>query len=181
MLQDVNTGVAWVLNNAELYGGDPDSVTLVGQSAGGQLGALALLAQAAQAAHGASGGAALGGSPRWDPARLSGFVGVSSPYNLHALADHLHQRGLYRNLFDALMSVDGRPMLRELSPTHAARALPAGAAAGLPRVLLLQGTRDQSVPMDIAIEFLASLKVGVPTAVLHGTAGLVDDSAWGLI
>lgn len=35
MLEDVNTGIAWVLRKVERYGGDPDRVYLVGQSAGG--------------------------------------------------------------------------------------------------------------------------------------------------
>jgi prenylcysteine alpha-carboxyl methylesterase len=48
MLEDVNTGIAWVLRKVERYGGSPDSVWLVGQSAGGQLAMLALLSQAAQ-------------------------------------------------------------------------------------------------------------------------------------
>lgn len=34
MLEDVNTGIAWVLRKVERYGGDPDRVYLVGQSAG---------------------------------------------------------------------------------------------------------------------------------------------------
>lgn len=45
MLTDVNTGIGWVLRNAAAFGGDGKSFHLVGQSAGGQLGALALLAQ----------------------------------------------------------------------------------------------------------------------------------------
>mgnify|MGYP001810774125 CR=1 FL=1 len=46
MLCDVNTGIAWVLRNAAAFGGDGESFHLVGQSAGGQLGALALMMQA---------------------------------------------------------------------------------------------------------------------------------------
>lgn len=48
MLEDVNTGIAWVLRKVQRYGGNPDQVWLVGQSAGGQLAMLALLSQAAQ-------------------------------------------------------------------------------------------------------------------------------------
>lgn len=74
MLEDVNTGIAWVLRKLERYGGDPERVWLVGQSAGGQLAMLALLNQAAQAA---TGGAVWGGAPMWHPQGLAGFVGVS--------------------------------------------------------------------------------------------------------
>jgi acetyl esterase/lipase len=45
MLQDVNTGIAWVLRNCGAFGGDGASFHLVGQSAGGQLASLALIAQ----------------------------------------------------------------------------------------------------------------------------------------
>lgn len=74
MLEDVNTGIAWVLRKLERYGGDPERVWLVGQSAGGQLAMLALLNQAAQAA---TGEAVWGGAPVWHPQGLAGFVGVS--------------------------------------------------------------------------------------------------------
>jgi prenylcysteine alpha-carboxyl methylesterase len=49
MLEDVNTGISWVLNNAPLYGGDPNCVYITGQSAGAQLGALAIFAQVGRA------------------------------------------------------------------------------------------------------------------------------------
>ena len=46
MLEDCNTGVAWVLRHIGARGGDPTRIYMVGQSAGGQLGALLLIAQA---------------------------------------------------------------------------------------------------------------------------------------
>jgi hypothetical protein len=45
MLEDINTGISWVLRHAARHGGDPDAVTLVGQSAGGQLALMALMTQ----------------------------------------------------------------------------------------------------------------------------------------
>jgi acetyl esterase/lipase len=47
MLTDVDMAVAWVRSNASEYGGDPNEITLVGQSAGAHLGALVLLLKAA--------------------------------------------------------------------------------------------------------------------------------------
>ena len=55
MLQDVNTGIAWVLKHAAAFGGDGKTFHLVGQSAGGQLGALALISQVGVGAAGAAG------------------------------------------------------------------------------------------------------------------------------
>jgi hypothetical protein len=50
----------------------------------------------------------LGGAPLWHPSCLSGFVGVSGAYDLEGLAAHLHRRGLYKNLLDTIMSIDGQ-------------------------------------------------------------------------
>ena len=169
MLEDTNTGISWVLRHAGAFGGDGRQVYLVGQSAGGQLGALTLLAQVAAAEGGGGDGVAqaataatvLGASPRWDPRRVRAFCGVSGAYNLFALADHLHRRGLYRHMFEAIHSLAGRPMLRELSPTLFARhRLAPAAAAACPPMLILHGTADKSVPVEIAVEFVAALQVG---------------------
>ena len=46
MLEDCNTGIAWVMRHIASRGGDPNRLYIVGQSAGGQLGALTLIAQA---------------------------------------------------------------------------------------------------------------------------------------
>ncbi|KAL4424612.1 hypothetical protein ABPG77_002230 [Micractinium sp. CCAP 211/92] len=158
MLTDVNTGIGWVLRNAAAFGGDGKSFHLVGQSAGGQLGALALLAQVQRRQQKQQQKDTVGALPAWDPTRISSFVGVSGAYNLYALADHLHRRGLYRNLFEAIHSLDGRPLLRELSPTFLLRKLGPSVGRSLPPVLILHGTADKSVPMEIAVEFVAALK-----------------------
>lgn len=160
MLQDVNTGVKWVLGNAELYGGDAEQVFLIGQSAGGHLTSLAVLAQAMQASNG---GAALGASPSWDLSRLRGYVGVSGAYDLVTLADHLHRRGLYQNMFGAIMAgPEGTPMLDKLSPSEVAARLSKEAATLVPPVLLLHGTADRSVPITNAEGYYQALvKAGV--------------------
>ena len=46
MLEDVNTGINWVLQKIGHYGGDPEQVYLVGQSCGAQLCSLTTLLQA---------------------------------------------------------------------------------------------------------------------------------------
>ena len=45
MMEDVNTGIGWVLQKISNYGGDPAQVYLVGQSCGGQLCTLTTLIQ----------------------------------------------------------------------------------------------------------------------------------------
>jgi prenylcysteine alpha-carboxyl methylesterase len=140
MVEDVNTGIAWVLRKAQRYGGDPDSVFLCGQSAGGQLAALALLKQAEQAA---SGQAVQGAAPVWHPLDIKGFIGVSGAYELEGLAEHLHRRGLYKSLLASIMSVDGQVAYAALSPVHVARSAAPGLAAFLPPALLVHGDADR--------------------------------------
>lgn len=63
-----------------------------------------------------------GGSPRWAPSRIRALVGVSGVYNIAGLADHFHERGLYRPLLDRIMSQHGRPELKLFSPAHCVKA-----------------------------------------------------------
>jgi poly(3-hydroxybutyrate) depolymerase len=45
MVEDVGNGIAWVLDNIEQYGGDPQQLYVMGQSCGGHLAMLAMLEQ----------------------------------------------------------------------------------------------------------------------------------------
>lgn len=156
MLEDCNTGVAWVLDHCQSYGGDPNNVFIVGQSAGGHLMSVSLLGQVWQRQNG---GSVVGGTPSWDVTRVKGFVGVSGAYNLLTLADHMHRRGLYKHMLASIMQgPEGQPWLEELSPTCLAKKLDPGVAAGVPPVLLLHGTADNSVPIDNAEEYAAALE-----------------------
>ncbi|KAG2494018.1 hypothetical protein HYH03_007944 [Edaphochlamys debaryana] len=101
MLEDVNTGIAWVLGACPGLGGDPGCVTLVGQSAGGHLAGLALIKQAQQALTGCP---TLGASPAWAPSALHAFVGVSAALDLVALAEH--RGGTFRGLLDRILALD---------------------------------------------------------------------------
>lgn len=59
-----------------------------------------------------------GGSPRWSPQQIKEIIGISGVYNCFGLADHLDRRGLYRSLFDRIMSIDGEPQLKLFSPIY---------------------------------------------------------------
>lgn len=142
------------------YGGDPDNIFLVGQSAGGHLTSLALLSQAIRENSGNFG--FQGDTPSWSPASIRAFVGVSGAYNLLELAEHLHQRGMYRDMFHAIMAgADGSPRLEECSPELVARKLTEEEASFLPKILLLHGSGDRSVPIGNAQAFCEALRVGV--------------------
>jgi acetyl esterase/lipase len=51
MVEDVSTALQWVTDNVHAYGGDPQRTVVVGQSAGGQLAALAVLFQVHSVPH----------------------------------------------------------------------------------------------------------------------------------
>lgn len=59
-----------------------------------------------------------GGFPAWQPQKVRALIGVSGVYNCFDLADHFNRRGLYRKLFDNIMSVNGQPNLKLFSPTY---------------------------------------------------------------
>ncbi|EFJ43263.1 hypothetical protein VOLCADRAFT_66089, partial [Volvox carteri f. nagariensis] len=148
MLEDVNTGISWVLSRIHRFGGDPDSVTLVGQSAGGHLAGLALIKQV--------GKGETGGGVNMGPAsRLAAFVGVSGAFDLVGLAAH---RGDIRSNFRRGMWGWKRPAYDTLSPLQAARRLPPGAAGMLPYVLLIHGTADKTVPAEGSAQLCEALQ-----------------------
>lgn len=201
MLEDVNTGIRWILDQAELYGGDLSRVFVVGQSAGGHLSSLALLSQAQHQAllnNNSSGSsndcieeedgelllqqevrdkklannhsdndigsakqesfktrALLDGHPTWNINKIKGFVVVSGTYDLVSLSDHLHKRGLYKPMLQAIHSLHGKPALAYLSPTYhlANNHYHPDAVAALPPTVILHGTADKSVPIDNARQF----------------------------
>eukprot|EP00808_Paulinella_micropora_P014333 g6673.t1 len=98
MVADVNRAIEWIFKHAKEYGGDPNRIWLVGQSAGAHLSALAILQhiyiqQMQQKSR--------GGSchltpqlPDWRPADLAGFIGISGPYDLVTMSTIIKERGL---------------------------------------------------------------------------------------
>jgi len=151
MVRDVNTGITWVLNNNHLYGGDPNAVYLVGQSAGVHLTLLSLIAQSKRQVQG---GFPDGSVPSWNPKKIRAYIGVSGAFNLIALQDHLDARGLPRDMFSKIMS----DSLVEFSPTLIVKDLAEAVVRYLPPMTLFHGTADQSVPVDNAVQFCKTMK-----------------------
>lgn len=148
MVEDVDCAVGWVLANAASYGGDPKQLMLVGQSAGAHLLAQALLQRACDPCLGASTGS------EWSHEDIKGFVGVSGPYDLVDLQQHLKARGLppFLHRFCA----GGHSDLARLSPTRmVAKAKPA--LSQLPPFHLFTGEDDRSVPPALSVAFGAAL------------------------
>eukprot|EP00873_Tetraselmis_striata_P002342 jgi/Tetstr1/422606/TSEL_013412.t1 len=173
MVEDVNTGIAWVLEMCQYYGGDPARVHLVGQSAGAQLAGLAIIRQAIREC---SGNVGIGCEPTWSPTAIKGFVGVSGAYDLLDLHTHFHKRGMYENLIQAIFTIDGRVSYGMLSPTHAVRDMQPCDWAVMPPILLLHGSCDKTVPPEIAEDFLAAIQASGGYADLRIFTGMTHTS-----
>ncbi|XP_022143361.1 isoprenylcysteine alpha-carbonyl methylesterase ICME isoform X3 [Momordica charantia] len=96
MVKDVSKGVSFVCNNIADYGGDPNRIFLMGQSAGAHISVCALLEQAIKEA-------GKGDSVDWSVCQIKSYFGLSGGYNLLKLIDHFDGRGLYRSLFLSIM------------------------------------------------------------------------------
>uniref|UniRef100_M1CCN4 protein-S-isoprenylcysteine alpha-carbonyl methylesterase n=1 Tax=Solanum tuberosum TaxID=4113 RepID=M1CCN4_SOLTU len=92
MVKDASQGISFVCNKIAEYGGDPNRIYLMGQSAGAHIATCALLEQAIKET---------GAEPRasWSTTQIKTYFGLSGGYNILKLVDHFHSRGLYRSIF----------------------------------------------------------------------------------
>ncbi|KAK4399895.1 Isoprenylcysteine alpha-carbonyl methylesterase ICME [Sesamum angolense] len=91
MVKDASQGISFVCNHIAEYGGDPNRIYLMGQSAGAHIAACALLDQAIKEAGGEK--------STWSVSQIKAYFGLSGGYNFLNLIDHFHSRGLYRSIF----------------------------------------------------------------------------------
>lgn len=154
MVKDASQGISFVCNNIAEYGGDPDRIYLMGQSAGAHIAACTLLEQAIKEA-------GEGESTSWSVSQLKAYFGLSGGYNLVKLIDYFHGRGLYRSVFSRIM--EGEQSLRRFSPEVMVQDPNIRHAVSLlPPIILFHGTADYSIPSDASKDFAETLqKVGV--------------------
>lgn len=184
MVEDVSRGIQWTFANIAAYGGDPENVALIGQSAGAHLSALLLLEHSLVEAKGArcksygnDGDMAAGCQvDSWSVSDLKGCFLVSGPYDLVDLEPHLDSRGLYSRILRHFC--DGGDLAGS-SPAHIFDSeewqnLGASAAVRLPPLHLLHGMCDKTVPVRSTTQFASSLrKAGVKSVeveLLEGVA-----------
>eukprot|EP00927_Polykrikos_kofoidii_P017836 TRINITY_DN18174_c0_g1_i1.p1 TRINITY_DN18174_c0_g1~~TRINITY_DN18174_c0_g1_i1.p1 ORF type:complete len:469 (+),score=67.94 TRINITY_DN18174_c0_g1_i1:56-1462(+) len=159
MTEDLSRGIGWIFKNVEAYGGDPDNIALIGQSAGAHLSALLVMEHALmEARHNA---ADCEKTRRdWSTSRLKGCVLVSGPYDLVALESHLDSRGLYSRIlhhFCVNGDVVGCSPARLLE-TPEWKAVQDKTAALMPPLTLFHGKADKSVPYWSTLKFAEDLK-----------------------
>ncbi|KAG9151889.1 hypothetical protein Leryth_002163 [Lithospermum erythrorhizon] len=161
MVKDASQGISFVCKNIAEYGGDPNRIYLMGQSAGAHIAACALLEQAIKEA-------GEGDNISWSVSQIKAYFGLSGGYNLFNLVDHFHNRGLYRSIFLSIM--EGEESLKRYSPEVMVQEPNIKTAVSLlPPIVLFHGTGDYSIPADESKKFADTLQgVGVKAeAVLY--------------
>ena len=133
-LEDVKTAIRWVKAHAVEYQADPNSIALIGYSAGGHLACLAAVTADADEQVGA-------------------VVGFAPPTD--HVADNERRGGLstaMQKLLDRPLEFndEARAVLRHISPIQYVKA-------GLPPFLLIHGTEDSSVPYSQSVNFRQKL------------------------
>ncbi|KEH20235.1 putative alpha/Beta hydrolase [Medicago truncatula] len=150
MIDDASQGISFICNNIAEYGGDPNRIYLMGQSAGAHIAACTMVEQAIKEA-------GEGESTSWSLSQIKAYFGLSGGYNLFNLVDHFHSRGLYRSLFLSIM--EGEESLRRFSPEVMVQDPNFGNAVSLlPPIVLFHGTGDYSIPSDQSVSFADTLK-----------------------
>ncbi|KAL5723500.1 putative isoprenylcysteine alpha-carbonyl methylesterase icmel1 [Ranunculus cassubicifolius] len=153
MVNDASQGISFVCNNIAEYGGDPNRIYLVGQSAGAHIAACALVHQAIKEAGERE-------SVSWSVSQIKAYFGISGGYNILNLVDHFHGRGLYRSIFLSIM--EGVDSLPQFSPEVVVQDPAVKTAVSLlPSIFLFHGSADYSIPCQASETFAETLqKVG---------------------
>ncbi|WCJ25420.1 alpha/beta-Hydrolases superfamily protein [Euphorbia peplus] len=150
MVTDASQGISFICNHISEYGGDPDRIYLMGQSAGAHISACALVEQAIKEAKGAE-------SISWSVKQIKAYFGLSGGYNLFNLVDHFNSRGLYRSLFLSIM--EGEESLQQFSPEVRIEYKGGRDAVSLlPPITLFHGTEDYSIPSASSQTFVDALR-----------------------
>ncbi|CAN4090521.1 unnamed protein product [Withania somnifera] len=147
MVEDVSQGISFVCNSITDYGGDPNRIYLMGQSAGAHISSCALVKQAMRESRGET--------VSWSTSQIKAYFGLSGGYNLPNLVDHFNNRGLYRSIFLSIM--EGEESLQKFSPEIMVQESSKATVPLLPHIILFHGTSDSSIPSDSSKAFVDTL------------------------
>ncbi|CAH8259029.1 unnamed protein product [Arabidopsis lyrata] len=149
MVSDAAQGISFVCNNISAFGGDPNRIYLMGQSAGAHISSCALFEQAIKESRRES--------ISWSVSQIKAYFGLSGGYNLFNLVEHFHNRGLYRSIFLSIM--EGEESFEQFSPEVRLKDLSVRkAAALLPYITLFHGSADYSIPPEASKTFTDALR-----------------------
>ncbi|MCO5582585.1 hypothetical protein L7F22_036483 [Adiantum nelumboides] len=173
MVEDVSQAICFICDNISDYGGDPERLYLVGQSAGAHLGACTLLNQAKMERERITVQTSQVELERreillpWRASQFKGFIGISGGYNLITLADHFDKKGMNRTLFLRIM--EGEDSLALYSPELCLHNFQ-NVSRFLPSFYLFHGTEDRSIPYFSSTSFMEALR----TAGVQATTTLYE-------
>ncbi|KAJ0247552.1 isoprenylcysteine alpha-carbonyl methylesterase ICMEL1 [Hirschfeldia incana] len=150
MVKDASCGISYICNHIAEYGGDPNRIYLMGQSAGAHIAACTLVDQVVKES-------GEGDSVSWSSSQINAYFGLSGGYNLLSLVEHFHSRGLYRSIFLSIM--EGEESLSQFSPELVVQNPNLKhIVARLPPIILFHGTADYSIPSDASKSFAETLQ-----------------------
>jgi prenylcysteine alpha-carboxyl methylesterase len=170
MVEDVIRAMNWVFANLATLGGDPNNISLIGQSAGAHISALALLDQIDHEVGRPGGRSSSKGAseaPRkadmslygqWSVRSLTRWVGISGPYNMMEVLPKFHERGVPVRVLQTIMNYD----LLRYSPSCRVHDLTVAgeqkALQLLPPMYLFHGTSDKTVDWQQSEKFAEVLQ-----------------------
>uniref|UniRef100_A0A2N9J049 protein-S-isoprenylcysteine alpha-carbonyl methylesterase n=1 Tax=Fagus sylvatica TaxID=28930 RepID=A0A2N9J049_FAGSY len=130
MVKDASQGISFVCNHIAEYGGDPNRIYLMGQSAGAHISACALLDQAIKESESEK-----GESITWSVSQIKAYFGLSG--------------GI----------MEGEKSLQQFSPEVKIQdSSIREAVSRLPPITLFHGTSDYSIPSDASKTFVEALQ-----------------------
>eukprot|EP01127_Copromyxa_protea_P016628 TRINITY_DN496_c0_g1_i1.p1 TRINITY_DN496_c0_g1~~TRINITY_DN496_c0_g1_i1.p1 ORF type:complete len:346 (-),score=52.31 TRINITY_DN496_c0_g1_i1:75-1112(-) len=107
MQEDVHRVLAWTYQNIATYGGDPNNISVLGQSAGSHISSLCVLRYISSIRNGSK--------AKWQPKyRLKNYISLSGPYDLPLQSIKFAEHGFHSVLFSLVMKGD----LSAYSPSH---------------------------------------------------------------
>eukprot|EP00550_Attheya_septentrionalis_P005063 CAMPEP_0198280356 /NCGR_PEP_ID=MMETSP1449-20131203/436_1 /TAXON_ID=420275 /ORGANISM="Attheya septentrionalis, Strain CCMP2084" /LENGTH=460 /DNA_ID=CAMNT_0043975681 /DNA_START=298 /DNA_END=1680 /DNA_ORIENTATION=- len=162
MIQDVDESIQWTFDNCHMFGGDPNRIVLVGQSAGAHLGSCVIIRKVISELSGDKCDAEYNLPSTYKANQIKGFVPVSGPYNLVTMQEIFHQHGLDRNLISNMFS----NKIETHSPVHLMERCKLmkrdDALLSLkqyfPPIRVLHGKIDKTVPYQGSVEFTSCLR-----------------------
>ncbi len=147
-VQDVNYGTRWAKTHAAEFNGDPDNVGGLGTSSGGHSMMLSALRydDPRYSAEPVPGGEAKSAALRYV---IAGWPVLDS----HARYLYAKEAGIARLMESSESYFPDEAAMREGSPQQ---SLERGEHGALPPLLILQGTADDNVPLEISERFVAT-------------------------